>query len=427
MAKIAILTTFQEFDPWYSLTGIVRDQIRMLTEYNNEVFLIVNERFKNTKNPIDNPHCTILPRLPFAHLHDYKGDEPLKEEHQKTIDDTKIMLLNTIEEFKIETILSHDIVFTGWNKPYALAIQQLKGKTPDTYWLHWIHSVPSAFAPWWQMSEYGDNHKLVYPNRTDIIRVAESWRTNTSSVRVIPHIKDLRIMYDFDEATCEIIDHYPALMQADVVQIYPASSDRFEAKRVEEVIKIFGAIKSLGHSVCLFIANQWATTQKHYANLMEIYAMGEKYGLTPGKNLIFSSLFPDNKYKVGVPSKILYQLMQLSNLFVFPTREETFGLVLPEVSLASGALCILNSSLKMQIEVSGMNTLFFDFGSYSNIVNKEPEEWDNYLKQIAIVTLGRMQENDSILTRTFMRKKYNYDSLYAKYYAPIMAEMRINR
>jgi hypothetical protein len=36
-----------------------------------------------------------------------------------------------------------------------------------------------------------------------------------------------------------------------------------------------------------------------------------------------------------------------------------------------------------------------------------------------------MQENDSILTRTFMRKKYNYDVLYAKYYAPIMAELRL--
>jgi hypothetical protein len=250
-------------------------------------------------------------------------------------------------------------------------------------------------------------------------------------------------MFNFSEATCKIIDEHPALMQADIVQVYPASSDRFEAKRVSEVIRIFGYIKSLGFSVCLMIANQWATTQKHYANIAEYKELGKKYGLEPEKNLIFTSTLETTQsvnhyhehkldmtmpvgktdYKVGVPSSILFQLMQLSNLFIFPTDHETFGLVLPEVSLASGALCVLNRSLQMQAEVSGGNTLFFDFGSFTNHHNR-PDQ-DEYLKQIAMVIIGRMQENDGILTRTFMRKKYNYDSLYAKYYAPIMAELRL--
>jgi len=427
MAKIAILTTFAKFDPWYSLTGIVKDQARMLAEYGNEVFIFVNEKFGDADQLFLDPNCHLVKKIPFTHLHDYQNNESLSEEHQNIAQKTADVLLEQIQDLKIDTIFTHDFIFTGWNKPYALGIQKLNGKTPETIWLHWIHSIPSRFSDWWNMAEYGRGHKIIYPNATDRIRVAENYRTTTDSVRIIPHIKDLRIMFDFSEETCELIDNYPALMQADVVQVYPASSDRFESKRVAEVIKIMGAIKSCGHSVCLFIANQWATTQKHYANLLEFYELGRKYGLDPTRDFIFSSLFTVNNkqpYKVGVPAKILTQLMMLSNLFVFPTREETFGLVLPEVSLASGALCVLNKSLQMMTEVGGGNTLYFDFGSYTH--NFEPANMDDYLKQIALIILGRMQENDSILTRTFMRKHYNYDNLFRYYYAPVMAEVRLH-
>jgi len=426
MAKIAILTTFMKFDPWYSLTGIVKDQVRMLTEYGNEVFLFVNERFNDSENQFNISNCTLLKKIPFAHLKDYQSGQPLSEDHEKTARATCDILVETIKELEIDTVFTHDFVFTGWNKPYAIGLQYIQDKLQKVIWLHWIHSIPTQFSDWWDMASYGPGHKLVYPNATDKIRVAESYRTNTSSVRIIPHIKDLRVMFNFDEATCELIDNYPAMMSSDIIQIYPASSDRFEAKRVSEVIRIMAYIKSMGHSVCLFIANQWATTQKHYANLMDYYEIGKKYGLEPGKDLIFSSLFERNgkqPYKVGVPANILTQLMMLSNLFVFPTREETFGLVLPEVALASGALCVLNRSLHMQAEVSGGNTLFFDFGSYTH--DHHCNDQDDYLKQVAIVILGRMNENDGIMTRTFMRKKYNYDNLYSKYYAPVMAETRI--
>lgn len=429
--KIAILTTFQQFDPWYSLTGIVKDQVRMLTEYNHEVFVFVNEQFNHKKNPfVDNPHVHVINKIPFAHLCDYRSGEPLKPEHEQTAQATCAMLVQTLKELEIDTVFTHDFVFTGWHKPYAIGLQRIQDQLPGVIWLHWIHSIPSVFSDWWDMAAYGPGHKLVYPNQTDIIRVAENYRTTVSSVKVIPHIKDLRVMFNFADDTCEIIDHYPALMQADVVQIYPASSDRFEAKRVSEVIRILAFIKSLGVSVCLFIANQWATTPKHYANIQEYYALGRKYDLEPGKDLIFSSAMYGQemdrqiKFKVGVPADILYNLMQLANLFIFPTREETFGLVLPEVSLASGALCVLNRSLQMQMEVSGHNTLFFDFGSFTN--NHHVPDQDEYLRQIAMIIMGRMQENDGILTRTFMRRHYNMDYLYSHYYAPIMAEMRIN-
>ena len=429
MAKIAIFTTFMKFDPWYSLTGIVKDQVRMLTENDNEVFLFVNEQFDFKNNPFaDNPRCTVLNSIPFAHLYDYQDGEALKTAHEITAQNMTAMCINMFNAYGIDTVFTHDIIFTGWNKPYAIGIQRIGDALPGINWLHWIHSIPTQFKDWWQMRDYGPNHKLVYPNRTDALRVAENYRTSTSDVRTIPHIKDLRIMFDFLPETCELINAYPALMQADIVQIYPASSDRFEAKRVAEVIKIMAFIKRRGFAVCLFIANQWATTPTHYANLEEYYQLGEQYGLVRGKDMIFSSLhINDNNvipYRVGIPANILTQLMMLSNLFIFPTSHETFGLVLPEVSLASGALCVLNQSLGMMAEVGGGNTLYLPFGSYTNEFNVT--DMDGLLDQYSAIILGRMQENDSVLTRTFMRKRYNYDYLYDHYYEPIMAETKLH-
>lgn len=420
MAKIAILTTFTKFDSWYSLTGIVRNQIEMLSDYGNEVFLYVNERYKD--EPFTDK-ATFVKKIPFTHLTDYQTVKDVTPEHHAIAQKTCDMLIESFAEHDIDTVFTHDFIFTGWNLVYALGVQKASPKLPKVSWLHWIHSIPTAGSDWWNMSDYGINHKIIYPNKTDRIRVAESYRTNTSSVRTIPHIKDLRDMFDFDELTRQLIDDIPALMQADIVQIYPASSDRFEAKRVAEVMRIISFIKSMGHTVCLFIANQWATTAKHRADIDEYYALGKSYGLEPGVDLVFSSFLTQFPFKVGIPSKILTQLMMLSNLFVFPTDHETFGLVLPEVSLASGALCVLNRSLQMMWEVGGGNTIYFDFGSYTNQHNA-PDK-DEYLKQVAMIILGRMQENDGIMTRTFMRKTYNMDNLYMKYYAPVMAETRM--
>lgn len=423
MAKVAIITTFQEFNSWYSLTGIVRDQIRMLTEFGNEVFLFVNEKYKGDGTEFDIPNLTLIKGVPFTHLIDYTSVNDLTEEHQDIANKTCENLFNILTEFNIEIVFTHDIIFLGWSLPYALGIQKVSPRLPKIAWLHWIHSIPTAMKDWWYLAKYGPNHKIVYPNSTDKVRVAEAYRAPSTSVRVIPHIKDIRTMFNFGIVTKAIIDTVPALMQADVVQIYPASSDRFEYKRVADVMAIMGFIKSLGHSVCLFIANQWATTAKHYANIQDYMEKGRYYGLEPGKDLIFSSILEEFDFKVGVPSDVLNQLMMLSNLFVFPTDHETFGLVLPEVSLASGALCVLNRSLHMQIEISGANTLFFDFGSYTS--KFEPEDRDEYLRNVAIVIMGRMQENDGIVTRTWMRKRYNSDSLYAKFYAPVMMEARL--
>ncbi len=417
MAKIALLTNMMEFLPGYSLTGIVKDQAEMLSKYGNEVHLFVNDKYHGE----DFPKTVIMEKkIPFAHLIDYQSKKDITPEHQLIVKQTTEMLIKELADY--DFVYTHDFIFIGWFLPYGLACIEASRKLPDVRWFHWIHSVPSGCKDWWEVKTFGPQHKLVYPNKIDSLRVAESYRGELSDVRVIPHIKDMRSWFDFDEETKEFIDEYPGGMQADVVQIYPASVDRLEAKRVREVILIFSNIKKMGLSVCLIIANQWATTTGHAQSVEQYEKIAQRNGLKVGEEVIFTSRWKKGKYNVGLPKNILRPLMQCANLFIFPTREESFGLVLPEAALSSGCLCVLNKSLTMQLEVSGFTTLYFDFGSFHQQCTHENEA--GYFQDIAFIIKGRMLQNESIMCRTFMRQHYNYDYLYAKYYAAYMGESR---
>jgi len=418
--KVAILTNMMEFQPGYSLTGIVKDQARMLAEHGHEVLLFVNDHYHGETFSDD---VTLKKVIPFTHLIDYQSMKDITTEHSDIQRTTAAMLATELQD--VPVVLTHDFVFSGWFMPYGLACGDAGRMLPDTRWLHWIHSVPSGEPrDYWDLRKfYGTKHKLVYPNRTESIRVSESFRGWPDDVRVIPHIKDLRSWFEFSDDTCAFIYEFPAVMRADIVQVYPASVDRLEAKRVREVMLILAKMKKQGRSVCLVLANQWATTVREQQSIDHYKKIAQRNGLKVGEEVIFTSEWLEGKYNVGLPSRILRELFQCSNLFIFPTREESFGLVLPEAALAGGVYCVLNKSLNMMFEVGGLQPIYFDFGSHHMEFTCKNEE--KYFTDIALITLGRMAQNEAVMTKTFMRQKYNWDSLYERYYAPIMAESQL--
>lgn len=422
LKRIAILTNMMEFNPGYSLTGIVKDQVRMLEYYGHEVHVFVNEQFNPEGTDFKHLHTVI----PFIHLTDYASKNDVSSEHQMDANRVASVLQEHLQDFDIA--FTHDFIFTGWNIPYALGIQKASPNLPDVRWMHWIHSVPSGMRDWWEIRLYGPHHKIIFPNSSERIRVAENFRGEVSDVRVIPHIKDLRSFWDFHPDTCELIHRYPRLMQSQVIQVYPASSDRLFAKGLDIVIKIFAAIKKHGVSCCLLIANQWASGKQPRQNIEQFKTLAREHGLlcdgNPKDELIFTSEWKP-EYENGIPQRILRELFLLQNLFVFPTREESFGLVGPEAALSSACLMVLNRSLYMMSEVHGNNGIYFDFGSHHNITNTP--DVDQYWRDVAMIILGRMQQNEAIKCNVHHRLRHNWDYLYYTYYAPIMGEAELWR
>lgn len=419
MSNVAILTNFMDFNPGYSLTGIVNDQAIMLDKYDHTVHLFVNEQY-NPKYDIPIP-VTYHKVVPFTHLKDYRKEGELTADHKQYSNNVKMMLVDKFKELGIDYAFSHDWIFTGWNLPYAEGIRKASPELPDIRWFHWIHSVPSIMSDWWQIKRYGPNHKIIFPNQTERIRVAEQYRGDIDDVRVIPHIKDLRTWYEFDEETCRFIDDFPGVMQADFIQVYPASTDRLSAKRVDAVIGVFGQIKKRGHSVCLVVANQWATGRQRKEDVEKYYKIAKTAGLERDHDFIFTSEWTE-EYATGIPRKILRELQLCSNLFIYPTREESFGLVGPEAALAGPLVC-LNRSLTMMYEVFGHEGLYFEFGSHHT--NFEPPEIQAYYRDLATIILGRISQNESVLTKSYCRKTYNFDALYLNVYEPLMSEAKL--
>lgn len=412
--KIAILTNFTEFMPGYSLTGIVKDQAAMLTKYGHEVDLFVNSAYNGETFPAD---VTLQKKIPFSHLTDYHSKNDITAEDKMMV--KQIAGVFREELHKYEIVFTHDFVFTGWNMIYALALQESANDTRDVRFLHWIHSIPTSMYDWWRIRDYGVNHKLVYPNETDRLRVAEAYQGEMADVRVIHHIKDLRTWFDFEDQTVEFIDDFPAIMQADFVQVYPASSDRLSAKRVDVVMRILAGLKKRGHSVMLVIANQWATGKQPKENINRYRQIGSRCGLKVNEDFTFSSEWKKD-VELGLPKRMLRELLLCSNLFIFPTKDETFGLVLPEASLTGGCICVLNRSLQMMYEVAGYTGLYFNFGSFDHTHNIENEK--KYYEDIAMIIEGRFREDDALRTKTHMRKRYNMDALYKREYSPVFGD-----
>jgi glycosyltransferase involved in cell wall biosynthesis len=420
--KIAILTNFMDLSSGYSLTGIVTDQYRLLKKYGHDVRLVVNERWREDKNP----DYEVFKGLKFMHLKDYYQDV-LDEVHSKDLPATIELMKQALtwpDGTQADFACSHDLVFQGWFLPYLHAIRAVNPEFPNLKWLHWIHSVPTGRRPYWKV--IGKNHKLIYPNMTDALRCAEEFRGQIDDVRVIHHIKDPRVFGNFSDLTNRMIDEWD-LLSADIMQTYPMSSDRFSAKGLQHVIKIFENFKNMGKEVRLVIANQWGNVDKYREQCRSI----QKNSTLTGNELCFTSQFDmyedaktkqqRGKWELGVPARVVQELQAISNLFIFPTREESFGLVLPEAAL-QGQLLVLNDSLSMMKEVSGLNALYFSFGSFH--INHNIENPDQYYRDIALVIIGKMDRELGIRAKTFMKKMYNADHIYKAEVEPLLAESR---
>jgi hypothetical protein len=419
--KVAILTNFREINLGYSLTGIVLDQIKMLNQFGNEVHLFVSTSFADvTLGRIG--EAILHKSIPDSTLIDYTTKEDITPEHKQLAHDTDLMLRTELTGF--DTVFTHDWIFTGWNMPYAAALMNAtrSDELLGVKFMHWVHSVPSAGRDWWSIREYGPGNKIIYPNQAMRLQVSEQFQGKMDDVLVIPHIVDLRSLL-FAKDTCEFVDTYQQVMQADVVQIYPASTDRLAAKRIREVILTFANLKKMGFSVCLVIANQWARKKESklvgevHEDILHYEKVARRNGLVPGYDFIFTSKWK-RKYILGLPRRMVFELMHLANLMMYPTNEESFGLVPIEAGLAGSVLPVLNKSLSMMFEVHGFNGVYVDFGSCE--MQFEPHDEAAYYHDLANLIVQRIQANEAIAAPTFYRQKYNWDTLYQKKYEPIM-------
>jgi glycosyltransferase involved in cell wall biosynthesis len=411
--NIAIVANIPDNFGAFSISGIVNTQIRLLAD-KHRVTLFVPENYEG----VFTQNITIKKVFPVYNLKACDSLSSITDEHVNIANRIAEIMFARLNNFDV--IFCHALISSTGNVPYALAIESASKLIKSATWYHWIHSLTRTPRDWYPLSRYTGQHFLVYPTFSDVAAVAEVHETSVSNVVTIPHIRDLKHVGRLSRQTLDFLDFYPHLLTADIVQVYPASTDRFDSKGVRDVIALFSLMKEYGKSVCLVIANQFSDRreQRVVDPIKYLEKVGSRMGLSLYRDLIFTSELFNGKYTKGLPERMLYDLMSLSNLFICPSRSESFCLALIEACLCGVVFPVLNSAVPVMREVTQGRGLLFNFGNLVSPASHEDER-KRFVKLVRDIMTG-MEEDNSIALKTFVRQSYSQDVVYNRYYSQIL-------
>ena len=282
MLKIGILTTFYRWSKAYSLTSVVENQLLALVKHGYKPVLFVHDNFEDPGNDVIPKEVEIRKVIPRSKLVDYSANQPLEEGFWGQVGEAKKALEEHLKD--IDVVLTHDWIFQGWFLNYNVAMRQAQPNL-KCRWLHWTHSAPSPRPL--DLKEPHDcrykmmpNSKLVYMNHYDVIRLAEMYSGWPDDVRVVHNPLDPRSFYKLHPLVEKLIDKYD-LLSADIVDVYPVSSTRFDGKRVNRVIQILGEIKKQGKSVRFICCNAHANADREKKEIEKLIVPPSGFSFSP--------------------------------------------------------------------------------------------------------------------------------------------------
>lgn len=414
--KIGILTTFGDFNPSFSLCGVVKQQLISLVKHGYSPVLFVLDFFKDDALVPEGVEVRkVLPQLIL---------EPYSQGNINNLESDVAKAQKAMEENMkdIDVCLTHDIIFINSYLPYNIAMRRgIDGQLNHIKWLHWMHSGPS-FADldgsvWDNLYTLPPNSKLVYMNYTDAIRAAEMYHTPPKNVRTIFNPMDIRELHNFSPITKQLIDDYD-LMSPEFLCVYALSTTRMDqnGKQLSKVIKIMGGLKKKGFSVALVVPNAHANAENEKREIERMYQIGAQYGLER-RELIFTSLFHVPEYEQGIPHEVVRDLYLLSNIFIFPSVSENCPLVLLE-AMASKNILVLNEDFAAFKDFGQTNAIYFRFASLTGPNPDFPRGEDKYYNDIATLIVDQYEQHKAIKAQTRIRREFNVDWIWTHQLEP---------
>ena len=150
-----------------------------------------------------------------------------------------------------------------------------------------------------------------------------------------------------------------------------------------------------------------------------IRSEGRRCGLRPGE-LLFTS---DIGYPDGFPRAGVLELFGLSNLFLCPSRSESFGLTVLEAA-ARGNLLVVNQAVPALEELGGaLGAIFmrwdarnFDCDTHETYHPSERLYREEHAREI----LRRLREDPVLRARTLARTRYSSRAVFREYLLPLL-------
>ncbi len=400
--RFVIMTPmFSNFHPSYSLTSVVIDQARMLSK--NPKWLVqiwVTTVCDTSSVPADLPsNVQIMKALPPIPLTDDYIDEKAKKLFAEQVMPKLFVLGNA-------TIIAHDLLFVSSYLTIASAIHETLGTIAGFTWFHVAHSAPASIRPndpkIMARATLPAGHKLLCLSLSQASAFATYYDTNPANVLVMPNARDIRSLLGASPRMWDFISRHQ-LLDADIVQIFPLSTPRADAKGLGTVIKVFAQMAKT-RSVRLIVAN--AHANQNEAILFGFKKLAEKEGL-PAESLVFVSESYPELAAYGLPTADLQMLFQVGNVFLFPTISEACSMTLMEAA-ASGALLVLNASTPSLFDIIPAHDTMLNvrWGSLVETAGPSANPSD-----VATWVVQELEANPMNRTKRSILKSHNIDAL----------------
>lgn len=323
--RVVLMTALADFDPSYSLVSVIFDQARALAKDPKRLVQIwVMENANMTKVPAGLPaNVQVKPLVPnIAWREDVIDDDAVAKLQRD--------LLMRLFNLGNATIITHDLMLVSWYTTFAAAIHKI-GTVKAFSWIHQIHSCvgpkPELTPAITARTTLPKGHVLAVLNETEIEPAAAYYGVDAAGVVVIPNTRDVATWGT--TATAQAILGATALIQADIAQVLPLSLPRAQAKGLDHVIRLHGAIRSRGRTTALVVVDAHANA----ADAAKVKAGYRDLATAVGAAVVFTSDLVPESAAVGVDAATVKALFGAANLFVLPSLSESAGLVALEAAV----------------------------------------------------------------------------------------------
>lgn len=417
--QIFILTNFSTYLRSFSPIIVVGEQLKMLTRAGYSPVLVVCDGWEAPEDSIFSQVETKF--IANANSHDANDKIDFIEE---SVDLLYQQLKETLPEECV--VITHDLIFLPDYTVLNLAARRLAKERLKTNWLHWVHSAtgPGTLAK--ERAMYGEvyantlnekfaNSIICYPNSHDIPRVARNFGYEEYEVIEVPHSTDpteglhplVQRLYDDKK-----------LGDVEVLIVAPMRLDRGKAPQM--IVRTVAACESAHVIFCDFqsTGGDKVTLREECKELAKELGAEDK--------VTFLSEF-DDMCHMEVSHDIILDLFTLSNVFLLPSRSETYSLVAQEAML-KGNLCILNYDFPAFRQIYGKKALYRQFDGaeigmdgFDGKIDTTHSDVNAYFQDRFAIPLKGWIQNDKVLAgKTWVRTKRNPDFIFREYVQPLI-------
>ena len=426
--KVAVLTMFSGLSSTYSLVNVVADQIRMLLQLGAEVKVLVSETCPDEERT----GIFLDPAVQWVKIvntrdgriinwHDYSG--AAGSVHETFFEEADLIAQDFVKHLRdVDVCIMHDILYQGWHLVHNIAIRTAQKELPHVRFLAFTHSLPASRPKEMEYpfsARFTDmpRTKFVYPTYSGISALARQYGVPEGRCAVVYNALPLISSMSRDvQRVAGQID----LVNADLLAIYPGRLTT--GKRFEKVAALLGAIKNKTERECRVVFCDFPSADIPSAVYKSVIRTeGKQFGLAD-EDILFTS---DAGYPDGFPRQGVFELFQLSNLFICPSYSESFGLTVLEAG-SRGNFLVLNEAVPALKELGDKLGAYFmrwdarNFG-YDTREKYNPSE-QAYYEEHGRIIVDAMREDRSLRAKTVIRNRYSQDWICRNQLLPLLEE-----